>query len=404
LKILFSAESAPSLADRVNDLFAETSMTYPWTRRSLLIASAATVAARYLQAVDNSTGLVYMSSSGAHSSGIHAGRWNAKDGTLSGYRSVSNISTDFLALTHHREEHFLYAGHQVAPNMGGLSAFRILASGDLTLLNTVTAPEASFSHLACDRTGRCIVAPNYAGGFTLSAKIAPDGRLSEFVSRIEHEGRGPVADRQSSPHPHGVAISPNNRFAYINDLGADRIFVFRLDVAAGEIVPADPPFFIMPAGSGPRHLAFHPNGRWAYSVNELNSTLTLFHWNPATGALTTVATTPTLAPGGDVSHNRAGEIAFDAAGRFLYTCNRGAAEELPIFAVGDDGHLTFIARTPLEGKEARHFVVSPDDGYLLVANQFSNAITVFARDRGMGLLKLTSATYPLEGASCVLFS
>jgi 6-phosphogluconolactonase len=383
----------------------EIEMTYSWTRRSFVIMAAGALTARYLHATGKPTApLVYMSSGGGRpSSGIHVGRWNARTGTLSDYRKVSDLSTSFLATTCHGKAHFLYVGHQVAPKVGGLSSFSIAPSGDLTLLNTVSALGASFSHLACDHTGQCIVAPNYAGGFTLSAKIAPDGRLSQFVSRIQYEGHGPVTGRQTSPHPHGVAISPNNRFAYINDLGSDRIFIYRLNVATGEIVSAEPPFVIMPAGSGPRHLAFHPNGKWVYSINELNSTLTLFYWNSVTGSLTSMATTPTVALGDDIAHDRAGEIAFDAVGRFLYTCNRGDAEELPIFAVGRDGHLTFVARIPLQGKEARDFIVSPDDGYLLVANQFSNAITIFARDRSSGLLKLTKASYPVSEASCVLF-
>jgi 6-phosphogluconolactonase len=379
-------------------------MANRWTRRSFLVATAAAAAtARFSVAESSEEPLVYMSS-GKLGSSIHVGRWNAQSGTLSRYRSVADISVGFFAITHRGKNRFLFAGHQVAPKIGGLTSFRIEPSGDLTELNTVTAPEASFSHLACDHTGSCIIAPNYAAGFTLSTKIAPDGRLSEFVSRIPQEGHGPVLDRQASSHPHGAAISPNNRFAYINDLGSDRIWIFSLNVATGGLVPADPPYMIMPAGSGPRHLAFHPNGKWAYSVNELNSTLTLFSWNPATGALTSLATTPTMAVGGDVAHDRAGEIAFDAAGRFLYTCNRGAAEEIPIFSVGPNGHLTFVDRTPLEGKEARHFVVSPDDGYLLVANQFTDAITIFARNRRTGVLKLTSAKYPLPGASCVFFA
>jgi 6-phosphogluconolactonase (cycloisomerase 2 family) len=379
------------------------------TRRSFIttmIASAAT--ARWSAAEGSAETLIYMSSGGSKTGGtgggIHAGRWNSRTGTISDDRQVVDISTSFMTISHRGSDRFLYAGHQTGKGVGGLSGYRIAPGGDLRPVNTVTAPDAGFTHLACDHTGHCIVAPNYGSGFTLSTKIGEDGRLSEFVSRIKQEGHGPIADRQTGPHPHGVAIAPNNRFAYINDLGADRIFIFRLDVAAGSITPADPALFQMPAGSGPRHLAFHPNGKWAYSINELNSTLTLLHWNATTGALTTIAETPTMSEGGDVAHNRAGEIAFDLQGRFLYCCNRGAVEELPIFRVGSEGRLTFVARIPLQGTEARHFVVSPDDGYLVVANQFSNAISVFQRDRSTGLLSLREEKYPLEGASCVVFA
>jgi 6-phosphogluconolactonase len=217
-------------------------------------------------------------------------------------------------------------------------------------------------------------------------------------------GHGPIASRQAAPHAHGAAISPNNRFVYINDLGADRILIYKLNAATAELTPNDPPFFAAVAGSGPRHLAFHPNGRWAYSINELNSTITFLQWNSTSGALTAVANVPTMAPGGDIAKNRAGEIAFDSAGRFLYACNRGAAEELLTFSVGPNGHLNLLDRIQTEGKEARHFTVSPDDGYLLVAEQFSNEILVFARHRQTGLLKPTEVRYPIDGASCIVFS
>jgi 6-phosphogluconolactonase len=375
------------------------------TRRSFFVTAIASAAVGWCGAEDSSKSLVYMSSSDAKAgSGIYVGHWNARTGNLMGYRQVADIATMFMVVNHRGGDRFLYAGHQTGRDIGGLSGYRIAPDGDLQLVNTVVAPGASFSHLACDRTGQCIVAPNYASGFTLSTTIAANGWLSDFVSNIRQQGQGPIADRQAGPHPHGVAIAPNNRFAYINDLGADRIFIFRLDAAEGKITPTDPSAFVMPAGSGPRHLAFHPNGRWAYSINELNSTLTLFRWDPQTGALTALATTPTTSSGADVAHNRAGEIAFDREGRFLYCCNRGAAEELPIFRVGPDGRLTFVARTPLHGTEARHFMVSTDDGYLVVANQFSNAVSVFQRDQKTGLLSLHDQTYPLRGASCVVFA
>jgi 6-phosphogluconolactonase len=375
------------------------------TRRSFLTTATATLAATQLRAEDTAGPLVYAGGgSQKPGNGIHVGHWNAQTGTIVGYRSASNIASGFLAITHHGQQRFLFAGHPTAPKTGGLSSFRIEPSGDLTLINTVSTPGADFVHLACDHTGQCIIAPNYGKGFILSAKIALDGHLSEFVSRIQLTGHGPIADRQEAPHAHGAAIAPNNRFVYINDLGTDRIMVYKLNVETAELTPADIPFVTMPPGSGPRHLAFHPNGKWAYSINELNSTITLFHWNPTTGALTSIAAVPTMAAGGDVSKNRAGEIAFDAAGHFLYACNRGGAEDLPIYSVGSEGHLTFLARTPLAGKEARHFVVSPDDGYLLVANQFSNEVTVYTRDRHTGLLKITEAHYPLEDSSCILFA
>ena len=386
-------------------------MTRILTRRCFMTAAAATLASTQLHAGPDEP-IVYIGSTTKRSSdGIHGARWNGSAGTLTEPRLVFEcLAPSFLASTRRGGSRFLFAGYEASPKPGsgdkpgGLSSFRIDASGDLQLVNTVLAPGADFVHLAVDHTGQCIVAPNYGSGTVLSARIAPDGRLSDFVSRIQLTGHGPNASSQTAPHAHGVAISPNNRFVYINDLGTDRILIYALDPATAELTPATPPSFTMPPGSGPRHLAFHPNKKWAYSINELDSTLTLFTWNPASGALTSVAAFPTMVPGGDIANNRAGEMAFDAAGRFLYACNRGAVEELLTYAIGPDGRLTLAGRIPSGGREARHFVVTPDDRHLLVARQFANDVAVFSRDRQTGLLQATPARYAVDSASCVLFA
>jgi 6-phosphogluconolactonase len=148
---------------------------------------------------------------------------------------------------------------------------------------------------------------------------------------------------------------------------------------------------------------FHPTEKWAYSINELNSTITFLHWDAATGGLRIVADVPTLPAEGDIAKNRAGELAFDRTGRYLYACNRGGAEELLTFSVGKDGRLRLLGRLQTAGKEARHFLVSPDGGYVVVAEQFSNEVAVFARNRQTGLLTASDARYPMESPSCVVF-
>jgi 6-phosphogluconolactonase len=379
-------------------------MPFSWTRRSFLTSTAAALAASQLPAQEASGANVYIGSTAKKpADGIHTACWNTQSGTLSNVRLVFEcLAPSFLARS--PLGNILFAGHEPGPKQGALSSFRIQPSGDLSLINTIPAPGADFVHLAVDHLGQVIIAPNYGAGTVLSSKIASDGTLSNFVSQIQLTGHGPNASRQKAPHAHGVAISPNNRFIYISDLGTDRIFIYNLNTATAELTPADPPAFVMPPGSGPRHLAFHPNGKWVYSVNELDSTLTFLTWNPATGALTSVALVPTMLPDGDVAGNRAGEIAFDAAGHFLYSCNRGAAEELLTYAIASDGRLKLIGRIPTGGKEARHFIVTPDDAHLLVARQFGNDVAVFTRNRQTGLLGPTDARYPMEGASCVLFA
>jgi 6-phosphogluconolactonase len=379
-------------------------MTHPWTRRSFMTTTLATFAATYLPAQASVDQFVYFGSTTKKSvDGIHVGRWNAQTGTLSNIRlAFECLSPGFLITSPNKK--LLFSGHQISPGIGGLSSFHIDPSGDLKLINTVQSPKADFVHLATDHTGHSLIAPNYGAGTILSSKIAADGTLSDWITQIHLTGHGPNATRQTAPHAHGVTISPNNRFVYINDLGTDRILIYKLNPSTAELTPADPPSFAMPPGSGPRHLAFHPNGRWAYSVNELDSTLTFLTWNSTTGALTSVATVPTMLPDGDIANNRAGEIAFDHAGHFLYSCNRGAAEELLTYAIGPDGHLKLIGRIATGGKEARHFTVSPDDRYLLVARQFANDVAVFTRDRSTGLIAPTGAYYPIDSASSICFA
>jgi 6-phosphogluconolactonase len=378
------------------------------TRRTFLAASAATIAATKLPAQAHAgENLVYIGSTDNKDSdkGIHAALWNPQAGTLSDLRLVAPLaSAGFLATSNAAGKRVLFAGHQSAPKVGAFSSYRIEPTGELKPIGTTTAPNVDMVHLALDRTRLCLIAASYGSGKILSVKVSPDGHLSEPVSQLQLSGHGPNAARQTAPHAHGVAIAPNNRFVYINDLGTDRIMAYKLNAATAELTPNDPPFFALAPGSGPRHLAFHPNGKWAYSINELDSTITLFQWNAASGALTVLANTPTLLPGGDVANNRAGEVVFDAAGRFLYACNRGVIEELVSYSIGANGHLTLIGHTPLGGKEARHFALSPDGRFLLVAEQFTNRVSIFSRDRKTGVLTPTPVQYPVNGASCVLFA
>jgi len=382
-------------------------MTRKLTRRSFITIASAAFASTQLHAARNlPTSRVYIGSTAEGSEdGIHVARWNAGSRTLSNLRlAFPAKSAGFLAQSNRQGIPRLFAGYQSALQTGALSSFRIDPSGDLHLINTISAPDFDMVHLALDRTQHCLIAASYGSGKILSVRISPDGHLSEPVSQFQLYGHGPKATRQASPHAHGVAIAPDNRFALINDLGTDRIMVYKLNAVTAELTPNDPPFCSTAPGSGPRHLAFHPNGKWAYSINELDSTITQFRWNAASGVLTVLANTPTLLPGGDVTTNRAGEIVFDPAGRFLYACNRRAVEELVSFSIGPRGHLTLVNRTPLGGKEARHFALSPDGRSLLVAAQFTNSVSIFSRDRKTGALKPTPVHYPVDGASCILFA
>jgi 6-phosphogluconolactonase len=383
-------------------------MTDPWTRRTFLAGSAATFVSSKLQAAPTAgRNLVYVGSA-EKKSGVFTGVWDPAKGTLSNYRmAIPADSAGFLVGSNKNGKRMLFVGHQAAPKVGALSAFQVEATGDLKLLNSVTVAEFDMVHTAIDDAAGCLVSASYGSGKVLSVKIGADGMLSEPVSQFVLSGKGPNPERQSSSHAHGVAFSPvsktGKQYVMINDLGTDRIMVYKLDPATAELTPNDPPYFSAKPGAGPRHLAFHPNGKWAYSINELDSTITQLSWDPETGVLTQIASTQTLPAGSDIAANRAGELAFDKAGDFLYGCNRGMPEELLVYAVDAAGGLKLAFREPLGGKEARAFSLSPDEAHFLVAEQFSNRLAVFSRDRKTGALQPTQNFYPVGNASCVVF-
>jgi 6-phosphogluconolactonase len=358
-------------------------------------------------ATPSATEFVYIGSTAkGDGEGIHVGKWSATSGMLSDVRlAFPANSPSFMVSSESHGTRFLFSGHQLEPTVAALSSFRVEPSGDLKVVNTVTVAdlEESMLHIVLDHTRRCLVSASYQSGKVFSFKVAPDGHVSGPVSQFQLSGHGPNARRQTTAHAHGAAIPPDNRFALINDLGTDRIMVYKLNASTAELTPNDPPFYSAAPGSGPRHLAFHPNGKWAYCINELDSTLTFLDWDAKTGVLTTVTNTPTLLPGADVAKNRAGEVILDKTGSFLYACNRGPAEELLVYAIGSTGQLTLAGRTPLGGKEARHFALAPGGNFFVVAEQFTNQVSVFKRDRSTGLLAPTGNKYPVNKASCIVF-
>jgi 6-phosphogluconolactonase len=385
-----------------------------WTRRTFLSASAATIALSRLSATAMVKGAappagkwIYVGSTAmGEGEGIHVGDWNAASGTIGNLRlAYACIQPSFQVTAHTSDGSFLFSGHQPQPDKAALSSFSVLANGDLKLINTVDLEDQpeSFIQIVLDKTHRALVSASYRTSKVRSFKVGRDGHLSDAVSEFTLTGSGPNQRRQTTAHAHGAVISPDNKFALINDLGSDKIMVYKLDPESAKLTPNGTPFFQAKPGSGPRHTAFHPSGRWAYSINELDSSITTMSWAAKTGVLTTIDNTPTTEPGVDIPKNRAGEVIFDSTGKFLYACNRGAAEELLVYKVGADGKLTLASRAPLAGKEARHYANSPDNGYIVVAEQATNFASVFKRDRSSGGLTPTGNRYAVNKASSISF-
>jgi 6-phosphogluconolactonase len=294
-------------------------------------------------------------------------------------------------VTFHPNRKYLYAVSELREST--VSAFEIAAKSEmLKLLNTVPTKGGSACHLVVDQTGKTLLVANYGSGSSAVAfRVGPDGRLSETTSQVQHSGSGPDSSRQRGPHAHAVVLSPDNRFAFVPDLGLDKIFGYRLDAAAATLTANEPPFATVPPGSGPRHFAFHPKGKFAYSVNEMKSSVTAFSYDKKKGALTSLQTIANL-PQAFTGVSNAAEIDIDPSGKYLYASNRGH-DSITVYKIdAGKGTLTLVERAPTQGKTPRGFKIDPTGRYLIAGNQDSNSVIVFKRDAATGRLTPTGVT------------
>jgi 6-phosphogluconolactonase len=346
--------------------------------------------------------LVYI---GTYGKGIYAYRFDAATGTLDSIGLAAEmVRASFLAV--HPNRRFLYAVSEVGNNgrvNGSITAFAInRATGALTVLNTVSSGGGGPCHLVVDKTGRSLVVANYGGGSVAAFRVNPDGLLSGPTALMKHSGSSVDPERQTGPHAHAVVLSPDNRFVFVPDLGLDEIRIYRLDPATASLAPADPPFVKTKAGSGPRHFAFSPNGRFAYSLHEMGSMVTVWAYTSASGKLSEVQTISTL-PANFHGENASAEIEMDSKGRFLYASNRGH-DSITVFAIEPkDGRLTVVERVLTQGRTPRNFQIDPSGRYLLAANQDTDNIVIFKIDGRTGRLLPTGTVLDVPSPVCVLF-
>jgi 6-phosphogluconolactonase len=301
---------------------------------------------------------------------------------------TDTVNPSFLAL--HPGGRFLYAVNETGDARrdpsGGVSAFAVdRKTGALTFLNRQPSGGPAPCHLTLDKAGRHLLVANYWDGSVSVFPVGADGRLGTATARVQHEGKGPNAERQDGPHAHSVNLDGAGRFAFVADLGTDRLAVYRYDDAKGTLAPNVPPAAVLPPGAGPRHFAFHPDGRHAYVINELDSTIAVFDYDAARGALAPTQTAPTL-PAGFTGPNTTAEVVVRPDGRFVYGSNRGH-DSLALFAVEPaSGKLTPIGHQPTLGHTPRNFAIDPTGTFLLAANQGSDNVVVFRIDPARGTL------------------
>ncbi len=267
---------------------------------------------------------------------------------------------------------------------GGLQSYRVGVDGGLTPLGEVPTGGAGACHLTIAADGRHAFVANYGAGSVAVFGVGEDGGVQTASEVLRHAGRGLHATRQTRAHAHAIEVAPGGRFVLAVDLGADAVMIYRWDAAAARLTPHAPAFVKSRPGAGPRHIAFHPNGRLAYVINELDSTLTSYAWDGDAGALTPVATRSTL-PAGWAGENTTAEVAVHPSGRFVYGSNRGH-DSIAVFAAGADGALSPVGIYPTGGRTPRHFAIGGDGTYLLAANQESDTITAFRIDGETGAL------------------
>lgn len=335
------------------------------------------------------------------SQGIYVSEWDAAPGKLSEPKlAVKTDFPTFLALSPDRR--YLFAANEDDHN-GAVSSFAIdRTRGTLQPISRSAAEGGGTCHITLDATGRTLLCANYGTGSATSFQVDEQGRISKAVSHFQYAGHGPNPDRQAGPHAHRVTVTPGNDFVLVNDLGLDRLHFYRLDAATATLTPAEPPEWKTAPGSGPRALRFHPNGRWVYCVFEMGSSVSLYHWDPK-GSLSLVQTAD-LVPPDFTGRSQTAEIAFDRQGRFAYVSNRYDDFLATFLVSATDGTLTLVRRSSCGGKVPRYLTLDPTGKWLLVTNQDSDNVAIFARDPGTGDLANTGSSVALSIPQCIVFA
>jgi 6-phosphogluconolactonase len=345
---------------------------------------------------------------GGESRGIYSYRMDGRTGALKALSSTSGLTNpSFVCLD--PTNRYLYAVSEVESNDGvpggAASSFRVdLGTGRLEHINTQSTKGPGPCHVTIDATGTIAIVSNYGGGSVAVFPIASDGSLEEASQFIQHEGHSGVNERrQAGPHAHSATIDHQNRFVYIADLGKDKVMIYELDHAGRRIKPASTPWVETAPGAGPRHFDFHPNRKFAYVINELGNTITLYSYDGASGLLAEQQTVPSL-PADFDGQNTTADIHVHPNGRFVYGSNRGH-DSLAIYAVNEaDGRMTYVGHQSTGGKTPRNFAIDPSGTFLFAENQNSDTIVTFRIDAETGKLSEAGQVTQVPAAVCVKFA
>src|ERR1700730_12475664 len=344
------------------------------------------------------------------SKGIYVYSFDPGTGKLTSM-GVATESEDPSFLAVHPNGKYLYAVNEIdhfgAQKSGSASAFSIdRKTGKLTLLNQAATRGAGPCHISLDKSGKFALVANYDGGSAASFPVHEDGTLGEAADFVQHHGSGVNKERQEGPHAHWIGTSPDNRFALTADLGLDEVLIYRFSSAKGTLTPNAPAYAKLNPGSGPRHLAFHPDSKFAYVLGELDGSVTVFGYKASSGSLLPLQTLSTLSTlRKDYSGPKeAAEIAVHPNGKFLYASNRAAIDTISAFSIDPaKGTLKLKNEYPTMGKTPRNFAIDPTGKFLLAANQESNNIVIFRIDSTTGALSPTGEIVEAPAPVCITF-
>ena len=341
--------------------------------------------------------LVVGTYTGPKSEGIYVYRFDTKSGDATQVSSAKTDNPSYVIAS--RDGRYVYSVNEQpgdngpAEQRGGISAFSFDAkSGQLTFLNRVSSDGNDPCYLSISPDGKYLTTANYSvaanpGGSFAVFPLQPDGHVGPSVLTVHHDGGGPVKGRQDNAHVHSTVFSPDGKYLFAQDLGTDKLYSYRYtpDGSRGLFGPTEKRYTDVKAGSGPRHLVFGADGKYAYLTSELSATVTVFAYDD--GKLTQLQVVPMSKPGfkGKVG---AAAIHLSPDGRFLYASNRGDANEIVIYAVDPtNGHIREVGRQSSLGKSPREFSIDPTGHWLIVGNQLSDTAYVFRRDPQSGLLE-----------------
>ncbi|MCL6445792.1 MAG: lactonase family protein [Alicyclobacillus sp.] len=331
--------------------------------------------------------------------GIHVFGFERGSGTLTPLQALTGVANpSFLAIN--EEDRCVYAVSETEAAFSGVVTLVARADGSLKIHSAHATNGSAPCHASWLPKHRAVIATNYGGGNVTLFPVDATGILLAASDNVWHEGQGVSAERQEAPHPHSAFPDVNERFVLVQDLGVDKVVVYAVEGSPPRL-RQHAEVEIQP-GAGPRHIAFHPSGRYAYLINELDNTVMSFTYNSEKGHLTLRQTLSTLPDGFDGTSYCA-HIQVSPDGRFVYGSNRGH-DSIVVFQVDpDDGSLTYVQHVSTEGHWPRHFNISPDGAWLLVANERSDNIVAFQVNRETGHLQPSGRSWEIQKPVCIQF-